>query len=44
MLKKWVYGLIIAVVWVTGGLISVSFTLVTLFEKKYSTLFTHALP
>ena len=33
VLKKWLYGLIIAVVvWVTAGLISVSFTLVTLLE------------
>ena len=32
MLKKWVYGLIIALVWVTSGLTSVSFTLVALFE------------
>ena len=34
VLKKWVYGLIIAVVWVTSGLISVTFTLVVLFEEK----------
>ena len=32
VLKKWVYGLIIAVVWVTSGLTSVSFTLLDLFE------------
>ena len=32
VLKKWVYGLIIVVVWVTSGLPSVSFTLLYLFE------------
>ena len=34
VLKKWVYGLIIAVVWVTSGLTSVSFTLLALFEES----------
>ena len=33
VLKKWVYGLIIAVVWVTSGLTSVSFSLLFLFEE-----------
>ena len=33
VLKKWVYGLIIAVVWVTSGLSSVSFTILVLFEE-----------
>ena len=33
VLKKWVYGLIIAVVWVTSGLVSVSSTLLFLFEE-----------
>ena len=33
VLKKWVYGLIIAVIWVTSGLTSVSFTLLFLFEE-----------
>ena len=32
VLKKWVYGLIIAVVWVTSGLTSLSFALLVLFE------------
>ena len=32
-LKKWVYGLIIAVVWVVSGLTSVSFTLLLMFEE-----------
>ena len=32
VLKKWVYGFIIAVVWVTSGLSSVSFSLLALFE------------
>ena len=32
VLKKWVYGLIIAVVWVTSGLSSVSFTLLLMFK------------
>ena len=32
VLKKWVYGLIIAVVWVISGLTSVSFSLLALFE------------
>ena len=36
VLKKWVYGLIIAVVWVTSGLVSVSSTLLFLFgETQY---------
>ena len=33
MLKKWVYGLIIAVVWVTSGFVTVSFLFV---EIPYS--------
>ena len=33
VLKKWVYGLIIAVVWVVSGLTSVSFTLLLMFEE-----------
>ena len=33
VLKRWVYGLIIVVVWVTSGLTSVSFTLLLLFEE-----------
>ena len=33
VLKKWVYGLIIAVVWVTSGLTSLSSTLLVLFEE-----------
>ena len=33
VLKKWVYGLIIAVVWVTFGLTSVSFSLLVLFKE-----------
>ena len=33
VLKKWVYGLIIAVVWVTFGLTSVSFSLLALFKE-----------
>ena len=33
VLKKWVYGLIIAVVWVTSGLVSVTYTLLVLFEE-----------
>ena len=33
VLKKWVYGLIIAVVWVTSGLVSVSSTLLFQFEE-----------
>ena len=33
VLKKWVYGLIIAVVWVTSGLASVTYTLLVLFEE-----------
>ena len=32
-LKKWVYGLIIAVVWITPGLVLVSFTPLFLFEE-----------
>ena len=32
VLKKWVYGLIIAVVWVTSGFSSVSFSLLVMFE------------
>ena len=35
VLKKRVYGLIIAVVWVTSGLPSVSFTLIVLFEGQH---------
>ena len=42
VLKKWVYGLIIAVVWITSGLVSVSSTL--FFLKKFSTIFTQAIP
>ena len=34
VLKNWVYGLIIAVVWVTSGLVSVSSTLLFLFEEN----------
>ena len=34
VLKKWVYGLIIAVVWITTGLVLVSSTLLFLFEGK----------
>ena len=34
VLKKWVYRLIIAVVWVTSGLSSVSFTLLARFEES----------
>ena len=33
VLKKWVYGLIIGVVWVTSGLASVTYTLLALFEE-----------
>ena len=33
VLKKWVYGLIIAVVWVTSGLISIASTLLNYFQK-----------
>ena len=33
VLKKWVYGLIIAVVWVTSGLASVTYTLLVLFKE-----------
>ena len=33
VLKNWIYGLIIVVVWVTSGLISVSFVLLLLFEE-----------
>ena len=33
VLKKWVYGLIIAFVWVISGLTSISFSLLFLFEK-----------
>ena len=33
VLKKWVYGLIIAVVWITSGLVSVSAILLLLFEE-----------
>ena len=33
VLKKWVYGLIIAVVWITSGLVLVSAKLLFLFEK-----------
>ena len=42
VLKKWVYGLIIAVVWVTSALASVTYTLLVLFEEiqylAYSTV------
>ena len=34
VLKKWVYGLIIAVVWVTAGLATVSYRLLVLFGKR----------
>ncbi len=34
VMSKWVYGLIIAVVWVTAGLLSVAFTLVVEFEER----------
>ena len=33
VLKKWVYGLIIGVVWVTSGLASVTYTLLALIEE-----------
>ena len=35
VLKKWVYGLIIAVVWVTSGLVSVSLNLVFFEDLQY---------
>ena len=35
VLKKWVYGLIIAVVWVTSGLVSVSLNLVSFKDLQY---------
>ena len=40
VLKKWVYGLIIAVAWITSGLVSVSFTLLRRFERiQYLTVY-----
>ena len=40
LLKKWVYGLIIAVVWITSGLVSVSPTLLWRFEGMQYTFYT----
>ena len=40
VLKKWVYGLIIAVVWVTSGLVSVSSTLLFLFGKYQNDIYS----
>ena len=35
VLKKWVYRLIIAVVWVTSGLVSIAFALLVHFEESF---------
>ena len=43
VLKKWVYGLIIAEVWITSGLVLVSATLLFLLDKKYGTIFTYSI-
>ena len=40
VLKKWVYGLIIAVVWITSCLVSVSSTLLFLFEGVQYEIFS----
>ena len=42
VLKNWVYGLIIAVVWITSGLVPVSSTLLLFEERQYNiyTLYT----
>ena len=41
VLKKWVYGLIISVVWITSGLVSVCFTFLRRFEGiQYFTVYT----
>ena len=40
MLKKWVYGLIIAVVWITSGLVLVSSRLLLLFEGRQYDVYT----
>ena len=38
VLKKWVYRLIIAIVWVTSGLVTISYTLLVHFNKFYYVL------
>ena len=40
VLKKWVYGLIIAVVWVTAGLATVSYRLLVLFGKRQTVTYS----
>jgi len=42
VLKKWVYGLIIAAVWVTSGLVTKAYMLLVQFDKLYHGLYLHA--
>jgi len=41
VLKKWVYRLVIAVVWVTSGLVTISYTLLVQFNKFYYRRYLH---
>jgi len=42
VLKKWVYRLIIAVVWVTSGLVAIASVLLLQFEETYYGFYLHA--
>ena len=39
LLKKWLYGLIIAVVWITAGLVIVTYALLSYFDKTRHSLY-----
>jgi len=41
VLKKWVYRLIIAVVWVTAGVVTVAYTLLAQFNKVYYSIYLY---
>jgi len=41
VLKKWVYRLIIAVVWVTSGLVTLAYTLLGEFDKAYYAVYLY---